>query len=129
MLSIIGALVLYWVLHIFSGTICKSRKAGWHAAIPVLQDMIFLEIIKKKERNMGTDNSSTFFSTPSWLADLLILTEDLCRAFTGNIIRFLYLPFCLPENVQYAGPAAVLISRIKSKNRLKRMGRCHLLHW
>lgn len=124
MLSIIGALVLYWVLHIsLWGLYVKAGKPGWHAAIPVLQDMTLLEIIGRRKRNAiwGLIPYINFLFNLSWLADLLnsFNRRSFAEHSLGILFGFLYFPFLSTQkNVQYAGPAAVL----DKQNKVKKTG-------
>jgi|SRR5690554_4504138 len=121
MLSIIGALILYWVLHIsLWGLYKKSGKPGWHSAIPILQDITLLEIIGKSKKNAiwGLIPYINFLFNLSWLSDLLNSFEK--KSFAAHSVGVLFGPIYFPylgfkEDVTYIGPAAILDKKNKVK--------------
>lgn len=121
MASIIGALILYWVLHIsLWGLFVKAGRPGWHSAVPVLQDMTLLEIIgrNKKHAVWGLIPYINFLFNLSWLADLLnsFNRRSFAEHSLGILFGFVYFPFLATKvNVKYAGPAAKLDKENKIK--------------
>lgn len=120
MASIIGALVLYWILHIsLWGLYTKADKPGWHAAVPVLQDLTLLEIIGKSKKNIFWTFIPyiNFLFNLSWLSDLLNTFNR--RAFwehsIGVLFGFIYFPVLSKKDIQYIGQAAVLDKQNKVK--------------
>lgn len=121
MASIIGALILYWVLHIsLWGLFVKAGRPGWHSAVPVLQDMTLLEIIgrNKKHAVWGLIPYVNFLFNLSWLADLLnsFNRRSFAEHSLGVLFGFIYFPFLtLKGDVKYIGPAALLDKEKKVK--------------
>lgn len=121
MISILGALVLYWVLHVsLWGLFTKAGKPGWHSAVPVLQDITLLEIIGRKKYNAiwGLIPFINFLFNLTWLADLLnsFNRRSFLEHTLGILFGFIYFPILsLNKAVQYVGPAAILDKQNKVK--------------
>ena len=121
MLSIFYAYLLYWVLHIsLWGLYKKAGKPAWHAAIPVLQDITFLEIIGKKKWNAvwGLIPYVNFLFNLSWLSDLLdtFSVKSFAAHSLGILGGFIYFPYLgLKKDVQYIGDVAVKDRKYKVK--------------
>lgn len=121
MLSILIALVIYWVLHIsLWGLYSKAGKPGWHSAIPVLQDITLLEIIGRKKQNAiwGLIPYVNFLFNLSWLADLLnsYNRRSFAEHSLGILLGFIYFPIIgLRKDVQYVGPSTILDKQNKVK--------------
>ncbi len=107
MLSVIGALVLYWLLHIsLWGLFVKAGKPGWHSAVPFLQDMTLLEIAGKNKRSAwwGLIPYINFLFNLSWLSDLLYSfnRQSFWEHSIGVIFGFVYFPVLVQKkDVQY----------------------------
>src|SRR5690606_28019121 len=107
MISILGALVLYWVLHVsLWGLFTKAGKPGWHSAVPVLQDITLLEIIGRKKYNAiwGLIPFINFLFNLTWLADLLnsFNRRSFLEHTLGILFGFIYFPILsLNKDVQY----------------------------
>lgn len=121
MLSIIGVLVLYWVLHIsLWGMFVKAGRPGWHSVIPVLQDMTLLEIVGKNKYKAlwGLIPYINFLFNLNWLADLLnsFNRRSFLEHSLGVLFGFIYFPIlALQKTVQYVGPSAILDKQNKYK--------------
>lgn len=121
MLSIIGALILYWVLHIsLWGLYSKAGKPGWHSAVPILQDITLLEIIGRGKKNSiwGLIPYVNFLFNLSWLSDLLnsFGRKSFAEHSIGVLFGFIYFPYLgLQKDIQYVGPAAILDKKNKVK--------------
>ncbi len=121
MLSIIGVLVLYWVLHIsLWGMFVKAGRPGWHSVIPVLQDMTLLEINgKSKYRSIwGLIPYINFLFNLSWLSELLnsFNRRSFLEHSFGVLFGFIYFPILsLQKTVQYVGPSNILDKQNKYK--------------
>ncbi len=124
MASIIGALILYWVLHIsLWGLFVKAGRPGWHSAVPVLQDMTLLEIIgrNKKHAVWGLIPYINFLFNLSWLADLLnsFNRRSFAEHSLGILFGFIYFPvLALRGDIKYAGPSA----KLDKENKVKKTG-------
>ena len=97
MLSIIGVLVLYWVLHIsLWGMFVKAGRPGWHSVIPILQDMTLLEINGKNKYKAvwGLIPYINFLFNLSWLSELMnsFNRRSFLDHSLGVLFGFIYFP-------------------------------------
>jgi signal peptidase I len=122
MLSLIGALIIYWILHIaLWGLYKKAGKPAWHSAVPVLQDITLMEIIGRKKYNAvwGLIPYINFLFNLTWLSELLnsFNRRNFWEHFLGVLMGVFYFPYLSTrEDVQYQGPAVVN----DKKNKVKR---------
>ncbi|MCO5232067.1 MAG: signal peptidase I [Chitinophagales bacterium] len=98
MITIIGVLVLNWVLHIsLWGLYKKAGQSGWHSAVPVLQDITLLKIIGKNEKKAiwGIIPYINFLFNLSWLSDLLIRfnRNTFLEHSVGVLLGVFYFPY------------------------------------
>lgn len=122
MLSLIGALILYWLLHLSLWSLyVKAGKPGWHSAVPVLQDLTLLEIIgrSKKQAIWGLIPYVNFLANLIWLSELLYSFErrGFWENFLGVLFGFAYFPYLgTQKELKYHGPAFIN----DRKNKVKR---------
>jgi signal peptidase I len=122
MATLIGALVIYWLLHLsLWGLFSKANKPGWHSAVPILQDMTMLEIIGRKKYNAvwGLIPFINFLFNLTWLSDLLNSFErrDFWEHFLGVLFGVFYFPYLSSKpDVKYYGPSLIN----DKKNKVKR---------
>jgi len=113
MLSLIGVLVLYWLLHIsLWGLYQKAGRPGWHTLVPVLQDITLLDIIGRKKHHAiwGLIPYINFLFNLTWLADLLnsYNRRSFAEHSLGILFGFIYFPYLATRNIRYIGPAFIL---------------------
>lgn len=122
MISLLGAIVIYWILHIsLWGLYQKAGKPGWHSAIPVLQDLTLLEIIGRNKTGViwSLIPYVNFLFALTWLSDLLnsFNRRNFWEHFLGVVFGIFYFPYLSTRNeVNYQGPAFIN----DKKNKVKR---------
>lgn len=122
MTSILGALVLYWVLHIsLWGLFERAGRPGWHSIIPILQDTTLMDITGRKKTNAiwGLIPYVNFLFNLTWLSELLNSFErrgfwEHSLGVIGGVFYFPYLAWV--KKVSYVGPAFIN----DKKNKIRR---------
>lgn len=114
MITIITILLTYWLAHgLLWGLYQKADQPGWHAVVPVLQDITLLKITGKKTWQVvfALIPFINFFVAILWVAELLnsFGKRSFLDHFKGLFLGLFFLPkWGMDEAVKYEGPSAIL---------------------
>lgn len=104
-------LLLYFALHIpLWGLFKKAGKPAWHCAVPLLQDITWLEIIGRRKWTavFGLIPFLNIVFALIWISDTLnsFKQTKFWQYFVSIFFGYLYFPILgLDKNVLYAGPS------------------------
>lgn len=104
-------LLIYFALHLaLWGLFKKAGKPGWHSAVPVLQDITWLEIIGRKKWTaaFGLIPFLNIVFALIWISDTLnsFKQNKFWQYFVSIFFGFVYFPILgMDKKVQYAGPS------------------------
>ncbi len=106
-------LLIYFAMHLGLWPLFeKAGKPGWHSAIPLLQDITWLEIIGRKKWTaiFGLVPFLNFVFALVWISDTLnsFNQRKFWQYLVSIFFGFLYFPILgIDKKVRYAGPSAI----------------------
>lgn len=104
-------LLIYFALHLpLWGLFKKAGKPAWHSAVPLLQDITWLEIIGRKKWTaiFGLVPFLNFVFALIWISDTLnsFKQTKFWQYFVSIFFGYIYFPILgMDKKVKYAGPS------------------------